>query len=201
MIMSKIYFIKMMISVLLISFFHLSFALSADEVIVETTQEVLERIELDKEKLQVSPEYIKDIVHELVVPNMDFLTMSALSLGKNWQILSKDVHACVSKGFKNLLVERYAYVLLSYRKQDISYGDVKNIGKKGYVALIQTLSRPETKSSTLEYRMRPVDDSWRVVDLLVDGVSLVKSYHKMFKKDIKEKGLTNFIYSFQECNS
>lgn len=197
--MSKITFYKIVLSIFLASYFNFASALTADQVIVATTQEVLDRLEADKEKLAADRSHIKNIVHELIIPHMDFNTMSALALGKNWSILSDEVKSCVSRGFKNLLVERYAHVLLSYRKQDIEYWAAKSIGVKGYVSITQSLSRPETDPSTIEYRMRPDAESWSVVDLLVDGVSLLKTYRKMFNKDIKEKGLVDFVYTFKEC--
>tara|TARA_R110002095_G_C4247221_1_gene239629 strand:+ start:173 stop:772 length:600 start_codon:yes stop_codon:yes gene_type:complete len=197
--MNKKIFITIIVFLFLTSNSNLIFALNADEVIVETTKEVLDRLESDKEKLVADQNYIKKIVRELIIPHMDFNTMSALALGENWNILSNEIKTCVSRGFKNLLVERYAYVLLSYRKQDIEYWAAKSIGVKGYVSITQSLSRPETDPSTIEYRMRPHGGSWSVVDLLVDDVSLLKTYRKIFNKDIKEKGLVNFVKDIKEC--
>lgn len=175
--------------------------LTADEIVYETTQEVLKQLEIDKERLKKEKKYIKVIVRNLIMPHMDFKTMTALALGDNWEILNAGKQACLSRGFKNLLVGRYAHVLLSYRGQNIFYQTAKPIGEKDYVSVIQTLTRPETKPSTIEYRMHPDADSWKVADLLIDDVSLILSYRKIFHKDIKQKGLVDFIKSFKECDS
>jgi len=190
----------MQIIIFLYCISHISVAigLTADEIVYETTQEVLNRLELDKERLQTEKKHIKVIVRELIMPHMDFKTMSAL--GDNWEILNGGKQACLSRGFKNLLVERYAHVLLSYRNHDIYYQTAKPIGEKDYVSVIQTLTRSETKSSTIEYRMHPDGDSWKVADLLIDDVSLIRNYRKMFNKEIKQEGLVGFIKNFKECS-
>ena len=185
------------------SIFYISVAvgLTADEVVYETTQEVLKQLEIDKDRLKTEKQYIKVIVRELIMPHMDFDTMPALALGDNWAILNGGKQACLRRGFKNLLVERYAHVLLSYRSHDIYYQTAKPIGEKDYVSVIQTLDRSETDPSTIEYRMHPDGDSWKVADLLIDNISLIKNYRKIFHKEIKQQGLVDFINSFKECNS
>lgn len=201
--MNKLYYknLKIVVFLYLVSHISLAIGLTADEIVYETTQEVLNRLEIDKDRLQTEKKYIKVIVRELIMPHMDFNTMSALALGDNWEILNRGRQACLSRGFKNLLVERYAHVLLSYRDHDIYYQTAKSIGEKDYVSLIQTLTRPEKKASTIEYRMHPDGDSWKVADLLIDDVSLIRNYRKIFHKEIKQNGLVDFIKSFKECSS
>lgn len=193
--------LQIVISLFFISHISVAIGFTADEIVYETTQEVLNRLEADKDRLQSEKKHIKVIVRELIMPHMDFNTMSALALGDNWEILNGGKQACLSRGFKNLLVERYAHVLLSYRGHDIYYQTAKPIGEKDYVSVIQTLSRPETKSSTIEYRMHPDGDNWKVADLLIDDVSLIKNYRKIFHKAIKQDGLVDFIKGFKECSS
>ena len=60
--------------------------------------------------------------------------------------------------------------------------------------------RPDIKPLTIEYPMRPEGDSWKVIDLVIDDVSLVKSYRKMFGKKIRHQGIYGFAQSFTECN-
>lgn len=177
-----------------------AYALSADEIVYDTTQEVLERLESDKAKLDSDPNHIKVIVRDLIVPHMDFKTMTSLVVGEQWRYLDSAIKDCIATGFKNLLVERYAYVLLAYRNQDISYQSAMPTGEEDYVSITQTLTRPEVKPLTIAYPMRPVDDSWKVVDLVIDDVSLVRSYRKMYGKKIKHQGIYGFSQSFAECN-
>ena len=100
------------IAVLLFLQINLAVANSADEIVYETTQEVLNELETNKERLQAEPEYIQTIVRDLIIPHMDFDTMSAITLGSSWKKLSEDEQTCFSVSFKNQLVERYAYILL-----------------------------------------------------------------------------------------
>ncbi len=201
MINTKFKYLRFISAVILALFFNLAMSATADDIVYETTQEVLKQLELNKERLKKEPDYIQEIVRKLIVPHMDFNTMSALALGDNWNKLSKSEQECFSHSFKNLLVSRYAYILLSYRDQNIHYQSAMPIGEKDYVSIIQTLTRPEVKPLTLEYPMRPDNDTWKVVDLVVDDVSLIRNYRKMFNKEIKQQGFADFISTFEECHS
>ena len=191
--------IRTLITILLAFNINVAAAASADEIVFETTQEILNQLELNKERLQSEPDYIKTIVRDLIVPHMDFDTMSAITLGNSWKKLTTEEQTCFSVSFKNLLVERYAYILLSYRDQNIHYQSAEPIGEKGYVSIRQTLTRPEVKPLTLEYPMRPDSDTWKVVDLVVDDVSLLRNYRKMFNKEIKDAGFVEFLKNHQNC--
>ena len=191
---------KIIVFLFLFVCYHSANALTADDIVFETTQEVVKRLEAEKDLLASDREHIKTIVRELIIPHMDFETMAGLVTGDNWKKFDADMKTCVSQGFKNLLVERYAYILLSYRNQNIAYQSAKPIGNKDYISIIQTLTRPDVKPLTIEYPMRPDGESWKVIDLIIDDVSLVRSYRKMFDKKIKHQGIYGFAAGFPECN-
>lgn len=174
--------------------------LAAEETVRESTQEVLDRLHTDKGKLKSNPEYIQVIVRELIVPHFDFATMSRLVLGKYWHTISKSEQICFIHGFKNLLVRRYADIFLGYDDKVIAYQPPEYTGKEGIVTVKQTISRPGEKPFFVEYPLRPDDYGWKVIDLNVDGISLLKSYRGTFQNKIHKQGIHTFIHSFQECD-
>lgn len=174
---------------------------SAENVVKETTGEVLERINSDRDRLRLYPEHINEIVSELIVPHFDFATMSRLVLDNHWQAISESEQQCFTAGFRNLLVNRYADTFLSYSDQQITYEPAKSIGNKGYVSVRQIISHAGIGPFYVDYPMRPENSSWKVVDIIIDNVSLLKSYRATFNIQIKKNGLQNFIMGFQECST
>ena len=59
-------------------------AQSPDAVVKETADGVVNRINSQRTALDANPELIYDLVHELVIPHFDFISMSKWVLGKNW---------------------------------------------------------------------------------------------------------------------
>ncbi len=172
-----------------------------EDTIRETTRAVLKQLNLKRDKLQKEPEYIQQLVRELIVPHFDFELMSRLVMGPYWQEFDEAQRACFVSGFRNLLVERYAYILLSYDNQRIVYDSAEDIGKKGYRLVRQTISRDGVRPLPIEYTMEQDGDEWKVIDLIIDGISLVRSHRGMFQSRIHTQGNEYFINNFPECNN
>lgn len=174
--------------------------LTPEEIVHDATNEVLKWINMDRKELESDPQYLRILVEELILPHFDFKTMSRLVLDDNWDKLGENDQECFAKGFRNLLVERYADILLSYNNQSITYEPATSIGEEGYMSVKQTITRDGAKPLPIEYPMRPDEKGWKVVDLIIDGVSLLKSYRKTFRTEISNMGLDEFIHSFPDCN-
>ncbi len=174
--------------------------LDAEGIVRGTTQEVLNRLDADRELLAADPSHIQTIVRELIVPHFDFETMTTLALGMHRDELSDSEHDCVTAGFRNLLIERYADILLSYHGEAIVYEPAQPIGKRGYIVIRQTLDPDGDRPLPIDYPVNPEQGKLRIADLIVDAVSLVKNYRKTFHYEIEKKGLKQFIDSFPECN-
>jgi len=175
------------------------FALTAEQAVEETTYEVLDRLQQDKARLEVEPDYIKTIVRELIIPHFDFNTMSRLVLEDHWETVSKPEQDCFLDGFRNKLIERYAYILMSYDNQAITFQVARPVGELDVVTVEQTITRSGAEPLPINYPMRYQDNEWKVVDLVVDGISLLKSYRGTYQREIDAAGLQNFIHGFQEC--
>lgn len=200
--MSSITRLILILSSLLLSAHQVNaLTLTAEETVRESTQEVLDRLHTDRDKLDSNPKYIQVIVEELIVPHFDFTTMSHLVLGNRWHEISEFEQVCFTHGFKNLLVRRYADIFLGYDDKIIAYQLTEPAAADGVVTVRQIVSRPGEEPFFVEYPVRPDEDGWKVIDLVVDGISLLKSYHGTFKTEIYKQGLQDFIHSFKGCNA
>ena len=170
--------------------------ITPEDTVKETTNEVLARLEKDQSELEAHPEHLQLLVQELIIPHFDFDTMARLVLSRYWRNISDQDQIRFISGFRDMLVERYAYILLGYRDRAITYEPVKPMGDRGYVIVKQIIKSEGRPPLPIEYPMRPLEDGWKVIDLVVDGISLVANYRKIFQEEINEKGLEDFIRNF-----
>jgi phospholipid transport system substrate-binding protein len=172
----------------------------AEEIVRETTQEVLARLNAERKEVESNPGHIQILVHELIVPHFDFNKMAQLVLGHHWHEIGEPEQACFTAGLRLLLVERYADILLSYDNQAITYEPARAVGEQGYMLVRQTITREGAKPLPVDYPMRPIENGWKVVDIIVDGVSLVRNYRGIIQYEINKLGLADFIHLFPACN-
>jgi phospholipid transport system substrate-binding protein len=120
----------------------------------------------------------------------DFKELSRRTLGRNWKKMSAEQQTEFIELFTNVLQGVYADRLMSYTDQKIIFGDEKML-KKGRAEVESYLVTSDGRKIPLFYRLTDKSGSWRVYDVIIEGVSMVKNYRTQFReiltKDSPEK--------------
>lgn len=120
----------------------------------------------------------------------DFEELSRRTLGREWRKMKPAQQTEFVKLFKKLLQGVYADRLLAYSDQKIIF-DKETILKKGRAEVQSFLQTSDGKKIPLFYRLSDKSDSWKVYDVIIEGVSMVKNYRTQFReilaKDSPEK--------------
>ncbi len=178
-------------------------AQSAEEVVKTTSDSVIERLAAQKDELEVHPERIYDLIHELVAPHFDIRIMARWVLGKKaWSEASVEQQQAFIEQFKTLLVRTYAKALLEYSDEQIKYYPVEESSKPNLVMVkTEIINTSSASTIPIEYRMYASSGTWKVIDVSVDGVSLVGTYRGSFSSEIKKNGLDALIAKLAERNA
>ena len=135
----------------------------------------------------------KDLSHEdrnskfveIVTPMFDFKLMAKLSLGKKyWPDLSQDQRERFTELFIERLRRSYLDKLTAYTDEKVVYESPVAVKKKVHVPT-QLISKGN-KISML-YKLYPSSNSWKIYDIEIQGVSIIRSYRSQFK-EILQKG-------------
>jgi len=173
---------------------------SAEEVVRSTLDQVIEQLLSEKEVLEVHPEHTFELIQDHVVPHIDFPTMSRWILGINWIKASQDQRQAFINEFKTLMVCTYAKTLMKYSVKEIRYFPVQsNLTSNLAIVKIEiwTDSSTHTIGSAntilVNYKMHISNGEWKVIDITVDGVSLVRAYRGLFASEIRKNGFDSLI--------
>ena len=174
---------------------------AAEDVVRATTDQTVARLRAQKPDLQAHPEKIYDLIHELVIPHFDFPSMSKWVLGSNWRNATDAQRESFIAQFRTLLVRTYAKALLEYSDTDIRFLNSENNPNSNVVIVKTEVDQPGGGSAVpIHYRMHISDGGWKVVDVSVDGVSLVSTYRGSFASEISKGGLDNLIAKLVDRN-
>lgn len=175
-------------------------AQSPDAVVKETSEGVINRIESQRSSLEANPEQIYELVNELVIPRFDFISMSKWVLGKNWKSANDAQRTEFIEQFKTLLVRTYARALLEYSGQEVKYLPVEQNPKSNLAVVKTELVSAGAQPFPVAYRMHQKNEEWKVVDVAVDGVSLVSTYRGSFAAQIKKDGFDSLLAKLADKN-
>ena len=174
--------------------------LEPETIIKSTTEQVLERVRKDKEALKDNPGEMFHLVSDLIFPHFDFGVMSHFVMGKNWKELTEEKRQEFMDQFRKLLVRTYASALLEFSDQEISYLPDESKGQGKTAKVMQQIDTGAGEPMLIAYRLHNRDVNWKVFDVSVSGVSLVKTYRASFQSIANSEGIDGLIGSLKEKN-
>jgi phospholipid transport system substrate-binding protein len=111
----------------------------------------------------------------------DFTELSKRTLGRDWKKMSAEQQTEFVKLFRELLQGVYANQLLSYSDLKVIF-EKETMLKKGRAEVQSFLQTSDGKKIPLFYRLTDKSGSWKVYDVIIEGVSMVKNYRTQFRK-------------------
>ncbi|MBW1866075.1 MAG: ABC transporter substrate-binding protein [Deltaproteobacteria bacterium] len=108
----------------------------------------------------------------------DYVELSKRTLGRNWKKLDTKQRDEFVKLYRKLLDSVYMERLLAYKDEKVIFSKESMISeKKGEV-----FSNIDTgdKLIPINYRLILKENKWKVYDIIIEGVSLVKNYRSQF---------------------
>ena len=179
-------------------FFLLSSALlakeSANTFLIKTVEEISTFITENKTMLENNEEYLRTKIDELVIPKLNIILMSKIVLGRdNWTSSNDYQKREFQKAFRSLMVRTYMKSLTTFDGEKIKYMPFK-AGKRPNIARVNTIYLLSDGELPVSYRLKFIEsDGWKVFDIIIDGVSLLKNYRTDFQEHIQNNGINSLI--------
>ncbi|MFW6324849.1 MAG: MlaC/ttg2D family ABC transporter substrate-binding protein [Desulfovibrionales bacterium] len=108
----------------------------------------------------------------------DFIELSRRTLGRHWNRLTKEQRKEFTFLFSRLLEKTYLDRIQEYSKERVEFNDEILFTEKR--AEVKTSIVQSSKRIPISYRLLKKEKGWRVYDVQVEGVSLVKNYRTQF---------------------
>lgn len=177
-----------------------SAAEDAQQVVQTTTSQVVERVKAEKDALRADPAKMYGLVSDMIFPHFDFTIMAQWVLGEHWKTSDAAQQQEFVEQFRRLLVRTYATALLEYSDQTIEYPANEASHNPKTAVVKQDIKQPGGSILPVVYRLHNKSGDWKVFDVSVDGVSLVKTYKSSFAQIITDGGIGKLIDNLKEKN-
>jgi phospholipid transport system substrate-binding protein len=113
-------------------------------------------------------------------------------LGRYWNEATEQERQEYMSLFEELVVRTYADRFSEYSGEKFTIGKVQRDAERpNYATVFTTIYRPNGQMVRVDWRVRQEQDqSWRVVDMVVEGVSMSVTQRSEFASVIESKGGT-----------
>ena len=172
----------------------------ADAFIKRVSGDILESIKADKSIHNGDISKIVVLVDQRVMPNVNFLRMTASAVGPGWRQATPEQQKRLQEEFKILLVRTYSGALGQVSDQSIVVKPLRAAPDDKEV-MVRTEVRGKGDPIQLDYRVeKTADGAWKVYNMNVMGIWLVENYKTQFAQEINAKGVDGLIASLSERN-
>jgi phospholipid transport system substrate-binding protein len=168
----------------------------ARAVIAETVEEVLAVLRDESISTQGRIRSIEEIVYG----RFDLDVMSRLVLARNWKRFSEEQKAEYVKEFKRYLTNSYGNRLERYDQQTVEIVGQRE-EPRGDVVVKTKVVGGEFEGAFVDYRLRKQTGDWRVIDVVIEGISMVSNYRDQFKAIVSSGGPELLLEKLREKNA
>ena len=125
-----------------------------------------------------------------------FSIMSKKTIGsKNWNKLNENEQKKFSDLFGKFLGNIYYTRLEKYTNETVTFE--RELEQSATLTIIKTVIKSNTLNIPMDYSMIN-DNGWKVYDVNIEGVSLVRNYRSQFHKIIRDKGMGHLMKMMEE---
>ena len=144
----------------------------------------------------LTPQAKNSQVVEIVTPMFDFELMGKLSLGKKyWPDLSPEQRERFTELFVERLRQSYLNKLTAYTDEKIIYESPVAVKTKVHVPT-QLISKG--KKISMLYKLYSSNNSWKIYDVEIEGVSIIRSYRSQFNEILQKGTFEDLLQKMQK---
>jgi len=165
----------------------------AAALVIQIIDQMQARMRAERDTLKQDASRVDQLVQEIILPHINFENMSASVLGKYWRTATDDQRQRFREVFKSLLLSTYARALVDNMDQKIDFEPVRAAPNATDVTVRTSIPQDSEFPLPMNYSMELIGNQWKVYDVEIDGLSLVKNYRTSFAREINKSSLENLI--------
>lgn len=172
------------------------------EMVEITVRDALAEVLENEEFYRDNGDRLQAMVEERIAPYFNFERMTQLAVAQNWNNATPSQQAVLIEEFSTLLIRTYANVSYDFRSElpniRITPRDIRE--RRALIRVEVSRSRGR-RGTAIDIRMEQRQQRWQVIDVMVDGVSLIVNYRVSFANEIESGGIDRLIQTLRSNNA
>jgi len=162
-----------------------AFAGTALETVKTQADKVLEVLRDPALKPESAKKVKIERIRSISEKMFDYTELSKRTLAKNWDTLNPDQQKEFTRLYRSLLEDAYADKILSYSDEKIVFNKEVPLTEK--TREIQSAVLRKNGEIPIYYRVVLKGGTWKVYDVIIEGVSLISNYRSQFREILMNK--------------
>jgi len=137
-------------------------------------------------------------IEDIVLKSVDFDTLSKLTMARNWTMLSAAQQEEFRREFREHLSATYGRRIDDYRNETVDVLGTREEARGDQTVKTRINRGGGTADVLVDYRLRQVGGQWKIIDVVIEGVSLVANFRSQFQELMAHGGAEHLLAVLRE---
>jgi phospholipid transport system substrate-binding protein len=167
--------------------------LGPQELVENSAKRMLVELDANRQMYAKDQAKLDALVANVLLPNFDTEYAARLVLGQTWRTATPEQRKRFVDAFYHSLLRNYGAALVDFTADRFVILPYKG-GDSGDMATVRTeVKRSSGEKVPVNFSLRKTDGVWKAWDVVIEGISYVKSFRTDFGAEIQQKGLDEVI--------
>jgi phospholipid transport system substrate-binding protein len=142
----------------------------------------------------------RSAIEKIAYERFDMVTVSRLVLARNWKRFTPEQREEYIAEFKIYLANNYGGRIERYDQEQVEITGTRN-EPRGDITVHTRILGGEFANAVVDYRLRKRDGEWRIIDVIIEGISMVSNLRDQFKVVLGRGGPEHLLAKLKEKNA
>jgi phospholipid transport system substrate-binding protein len=167
--------------------------LGPQELVENSAKRMLVELDANRPMYAKDPAKLDALVANVLLPNFDTEYAARLVLGQTWRTATPEQRKRFVDAFYHSLLRNYGTALVNFTADRFVILPYKGDPGDTMATVRTEVTRSSGDKVPVNFSLRKTDGVWKAWDVVIEGISYVKSFRTDFGSEIQQKGLDEVI--------
>ena len=163
------------------------------EVVKQAAESMLAELDARRAELRKDPQKVGELVEKHLLPHFDTEYAARLVLGRHWRTATPEQRKRFVDAFYHSMLRNYGNALVDFTSDRLRILPTK-VAPDAERATVRTeVTRSNGERVPVNYSMRKTPEGWKAWDVVIEGISYVKSFREDLGMQIDQQGIDAVI--------
>jgi phospholipid transport system substrate-binding protein len=163
------------------------------QLIQTAASAMLKDLDAHRAEYRSDPSKVHRLVDQVLLPHFDTDYSARLVLGHHWGSANEDQRKRFVNAFYKSLLNNYGDALVDFTNDKLKVFPFTGDANAQNATVRTTVRKNDGSQVAVNYSLRKTDAGWKAWDVVIEGISYVKSFRDDFDSEIDQKGLDEVI--------